>query len=169
MVLSARMLSDGKVLSLSRDGTACIWDGLTGDLLTILLDEKSPIHDVTLLLDGKVLTSSKNGALKSWDLESGKCLMSCGAPWLKDTVVPAEWDSVLPHLKFDKASRKGGVWTFPSRENILFINSKQNGYSMWNGIDVKSSDYSGSSHFLQTGRNLVFLEFMDGAVPTEEM
>ncbi|MBU3615841.1 AAA family ATPase [Polynucleobacter sp. JS-Polo-80-F4] len=169
MVLSASMLPDGKVLSLSSDGAACIWDGLTGELLTTLLDEKSPIHDVTLLLDGKVLSSSKNGTLNSWDLDSGKCMMSCRAPWLKDTVIPAEWESVLPRLKFDKASRKGGVWTFPSRESILFVNPKQNGYSMWNGIDVKSPDYSGSSHFLQTGRNLVFLKFMDGAVPIEEI
>ncbi len=71
----AQMLSDGRILSWSFDGTLRIWDGNSGRLLALLEGHTTSIKGATVLFDDrKILTWSYDDTLRLWDGNSGQPL-----------------------------------------------------------------------------------------------
>jgi WD40 repeat protein len=57
------------VASASDDGTVCLWDSASGELMTRLPGHEHPIMRVSFSLDGSLLaTGDKSGTVLLWDL-----------------------------------------------------------------------------------------------------
>lgn len=80
------------IASASRDRTAKLWDGVTGQCLRVLEGHQRIVTSVSLSLDdSKVLSSSADGTARLWNAVSGACLSvmsghraSVNCAWLND-------------------------------------------------------------------------------------
>jgi WD40 repeat protein len=69
---------DGKTIASGHtDGTAKIWDLLTGKELSVLIGHTAPVTAVAFLPDAKhLVTGSLDKTAKLWDLNTGKLILS---------------------------------------------------------------------------------------------
>ena len=63
----AQMLSDGRILSWSDDGTLRLWDINSGYPITILEGHTGRIKGVQVLSDGRILSWSRDNTLRLWN------------------------------------------------------------------------------------------------------
>ena len=73
----AQMLSDGRILSWSSDGTLRLWDSSNGELLAVLVGHTASIVGVEVLSDGRLLSWAWD-SVRLWDGESGVPLAVLG-------------------------------------------------------------------------------------------
>jgi WD40 repeat protein/serine/threonine protein kinase len=70
-VVSARWISQGRIITAGADGTARIWNGSTGTLLQTYQGWSGLLADAVLAPDGLVIGGDANGSLRFWDAVSG--------------------------------------------------------------------------------------------------
>jgi hypothetical protein len=69
--------TDGKkIASASNDGTARLWDGVTGAALQTLEGHSEHVNSVAFLPDGKMMASESGGMVKLWDAVTGAALQT---------------------------------------------------------------------------------------------
>jgi WD40 repeat protein len=67
-VIGAQALSDGRVLSWSRDATLRVWDLATGESRA-LTGHDALVEGAQLLPDGRVLSRSHDWSIRLWDID----------------------------------------------------------------------------------------------------
>jgi WD40 repeat protein len=77
-VLSARWISGGRILTAGVDGTARLWDGLTGRPLQTYRGSPRFLADA-VFMTGMVIAGDADGLLRFWDAESGARLWTLPA------------------------------------------------------------------------------------------
>ena len=97
---SVALSGDGQLLATaSRDGTAILWEAISGKKLQTLQGHTNELSGVALSGDGKHLwTASKDGTTRLWDPATGKerCRLysfDAGKDWL---VVTPDGSSTVP-------------------------------------------------------------------------
>jgi len=78
-VVSARWIAGGQILTAGGDGTARLWDGMTGQLRQTYQGGSQPLYDATLASDGLVMAGGADGRLRFWDQASGRQLWALHA------------------------------------------------------------------------------------------
>jgi WD40 repeat protein len=75
--LSVAFAPDGKTIATgSADGSASIWDAVTGSLKRDLIGHEGPVYGVAIAGDGKTATASADGTARIWNIASGECIAS---------------------------------------------------------------------------------------------
>ena len=75
-VNGAELLADGRILSWSNDGSACIWDGRSPEPLTRMVGDRGALMGARLLFDGTLLTVSEDGTYVVWGPQTGAVLLA---------------------------------------------------------------------------------------------
>jgi WD40 repeat protein/serine/threonine protein kinase len=80
-VFSARFVrADREILTASNDGTARLWDGVTGHSRQSYSGEALPLFDAALDPDGSTLvTAGRDGMLRFWDVKAGRMIWTLSA------------------------------------------------------------------------------------------
>ena len=78
-VVGVEVLSDGRILSYSEDGTLRIWSGVDGVLLQTLEGHTEVVNGVEVLSDGRLLSyssspSSGDSSIRIWNVTDGTLL-----------------------------------------------------------------------------------------------
>ena len=63
-------LPDGRVVSVSYDGTVRVWDPASGETVTIFKVKLGSIYGVAVLGDGRVAFAAHDNTLRVWDLDT---------------------------------------------------------------------------------------------------
>jgi WD40 repeat protein len=78
-VYSARWVPGARVLTAGADGTARLWDGITGRLLRTFRGPSRYLADAALTPDGLVVAGDADGFLRFWDAATGDKLWTLAA------------------------------------------------------------------------------------------
>jgi WD40 repeat protein len=70
------VLSDGRVVSGSSDGTLRMWDVESGQILQTLEGHSAAVRAVAVLDSRRVVSGSADGTLRVWDMERGQVLQT---------------------------------------------------------------------------------------------
>ena len=68
------VLSDGRIVSGSKDGTLRVWDSGGGACLHVLEGHSGSVYCVAALPEGRIVSGSDDWTLRVWDSVSGECL-----------------------------------------------------------------------------------------------
>jgi WD40 repeat protein/serine/threonine protein kinase len=114
-VVSARWISQGRIITASADGTARVWDGATGTLLQTYQGWSGLLADAVLAPDGLVIAGSADGSLRFWDATSGAKLWMLAVH--KSPVIGVHLEGVdIVTRGFDgEVSR----WALPQAEAVM--------------------------------------------------
>lgn len=75
-ILGVAFAPDGQTIATgSADGSACLWDALSGVPIKDFIGHHGPVCDVALALDGKLATASADGTVRIWNSASGECVV----------------------------------------------------------------------------------------------
>ena len=66
-VEGVEVLSDGRIISYSFDGTLRLWNGFDGTLLHTLEGHRGSVYGVEILSDGRILSYSWDNTLRLWN------------------------------------------------------------------------------------------------------
>jgi hypothetical protein len=103
--------------------------------------------------------------LDVWDATSGAHLESVVPPWRTHDDFAPSWASAIVQMKFRGAKHVGGIWVLALRDQVVFVGPQGQWQAHWHGIDIESPGFSGASHFLRSGRHLIFTQLMQGRLP----
>jgi WD40 repeat protein len=75
IVLAARFVNNHRIVTASRDGTARLWDAMTGELQRAFLGSSVVLFDAAVNPDETVLaTAAGDGAIRFWDIASARLI-----------------------------------------------------------------------------------------------
>ena len=70
---SLLLLSDGRIVSGSRDRSLRIWNPSSGECETVLQGLTTSVTSLLLLSDGRIVSDSRDRSLRIWNPSSGEC------------------------------------------------------------------------------------------------
>ncbi len=113
-VFSARWVPGNRVLTAGADGTASLWDGLTGRLLQTYKGGPRFLGDAALLSD-LVVGGDADGLLRFWDAATGAKLWTI--PVHKSAVIGVHWEGadIVTRGFTGEISR----WRLPRSEAVI--------------------------------------------------
>ncbi|HEX8110338.1 MAG TPA: hypothetical protein VF516_21550, partial [Kofleriaceae bacterium] len=114
-VFSARWVAGGRILTAGADGTARMWDGVTGRLLQVYRGGSRFLGDVTLMTDDVVIGGDADGVLRFWDATSGAKLWALQAHKSAIIGVHVEGNGVVTRGFTGEISR----WRLPAAEEVI--------------------------------------------------
>jgi WD40 repeat protein len=114
-VLSARWVSGPRVLTAGTDGTAKLWDGVTGRLLQTFSGGPRFLSDAVLMSGSMVVGGDADGLLRFWDAASGAKLWTHPAHKSAVLGVHLEGSDVVTRGFTGEISR----WRLPQSEAVI--------------------------------------------------
>ena len=115
------MSTDGaRVVAVSNDGLAMVWDAQTGAYLRTLDDEHADdVQCVAISADGsRVVTRSDDMLTKVWDAETGACLRTLDSHTNSVSSVAISADGARRHRVKGHCDDLGGVTLPPARSRV---------------------------------------------------
>jgi hypothetical protein len=159
----AQVLPDGRVLSCSQDHTLRLWDGQSGSPLAVLEGHTDWVNGAQVLPDGRVLSWSWDRTLRLWDGQSGAPLAVIPQPWVWHEKLPVAW--VDSGVGFARAHCVEHTWAQQTETLVAFAHPSGNWRALWYGALTDFFGGTGSHFVAASGRNLLFLCLMRGALP----
>jgi WD40 repeat protein len=159
-----RVMPDGSLLtwSLLDRNRLCLWDSKTGALRGELRGHTAGIEGAQVLPDGHLLTWSSDKTLRLWDGQSGVQLGVFPDHWVHAVPFPSSWELLE---KVGGSIRNGDFW-FGSQLGSLYVTDRREGWTAhWHGQSPQAVDASAGLLVASSGRELLFLSVMEGAVP----
>ena len=106
-VFSARFVrGDREILTASNDGTARLWDGMTGHPRQSYSGGALPLFDAALDPDGSTLvTAGRDGVLRFWDVKAGRMIWTLSAHRLSIAGVHFEGADIVTRSLEGEVSR----------------------------------------------------------------
>ncbi len=114
-VFSARWVAGGRILTAGADGTARMWDGMTGRLLQVYRGGSRFLADAILMTDDVVVGGDADGVLRFWDAASGAKLWTLPAHRSAIIGVHVEGNGVVTRGFTGEISR----WRVPAAEEVI--------------------------------------------------
>lgn len=115
-VFSARWVAPDRVLTAGGDGTARMWDGLTGELRRTYRGGTRFLADATVSADGQVVVGGDgDGKLRFWDLNSGLPIWMMQAHKSHLIGLRVEGDDIVTRGFGGEVSR----WSLPRAEQVF--------------------------------------------------
>jgi WD40 repeat protein len=114
-VLSARWVTDGRILTAGSDGTARLWDGTTGQLRQVYRGSSRFLADATLAPGGFVVAGGADGLLRFWDPASGQLLWTLQVDKSPLLALHVDGDDIVTRGFSGELSR----WTLPRSEPVI--------------------------------------------------
>jgi WD40 repeat protein len=112
-VFSARWLTDGRILTAGGDGTARVWDGITGTLQQTYQDGR--LLSDAIALDGLVVAGGIDGALRFWDQATGRRLWTLPAHRSQVVGIHVEGHDLVTRGIAGDVAR----WAIPPAEQVI--------------------------------------------------
>eukprot|EP00930_Biecheleria_cincta_P085919 TRINITY_DN75281_c0_g1_i1.p1 TRINITY_DN75281_c0_g1~~TRINITY_DN75281_c0_g1_i1.p1 ORF type:complete len:499 (+),score=71.25 TRINITY_DN75281_c0_g1_i1:23-1498(+) len=150
LILSKRSL----IVTASRDKTARLWDGCSGEHLRSFEGHRQPVNFASMSQDGSMLvTASFDKSVKLWDISSAVCLQILAG---HDAVVSSVclstdcalaltctykgtarfWDTVSGHCVHSLCAQYGTV--SPNGDSILTWSKRERSADLWSASDAQS-------------------------------
>jgi WD40 repeat protein/serine/threonine protein kinase len=114
-VVSARWVTGHQILTAGADGTARLWDGLTGQLRQTYQGGSMLLADATLAPDGLVIAGGADGLLRFWDAVSERLLWTLQAHTSQIIGIHVEGRDIVTRGFSGELSR----WTLPRAEQVI--------------------------------------------------
>jgi serine/threonine protein kinase/WD40 repeat protein len=114
-VVSARWVAGHQILTAGEDGTARLWDGVTGQLRQLYQGGSRSLADATLAPGGLVIGGGADGLLRFWDAASGRLIWAFPAHKSRLIGVHVEGRDIVTRGFGGELSR----WTLPSPEQVI--------------------------------------------------
>jgi WD40 repeat protein len=161
-VLAVAFSPDGKtVVTGGRDGTARLWDVVTGEPLPITLRHEKTVWGVAFSPDGKtIVTGSLDGIARIWEAATGKLLHRLSHPnevmgvaWHPDGKLVATacgdgkawlWDVTTAKARELPSRAAWAVAFSPDRKSVMVAGNGQ--YSIWDVATGKACAEGPSQH-----------------------
>lgn len=117
-VVAATFSPDGRrIITASRDGTARIWDSVSGRMIHSLEGHTGPVMSAAFSLDGqRVITASRDSTARIWDSASGRFIHSLEghASWVNSAAFSADGERVVT-ASWDGTAR---IWDSASGDRL---------------------------------------------------
>jgi WD40 repeat protein len=114
-VVSARWITQGRILTTGADGTARVWDGATGTQLQTYQGGPGALAAAIVTPDGLVIGGDADGALRFWDAASGAKLWTLPAHKSAVIGVHLEGVDIVTRGLGGEISR----WTLPPSRAVM--------------------------------------------------
>jgi WD40 repeat protein len=144
-IVSAEFNGAGQIVTASRDGTARVWDGKTGDVIAVLRGHEQALHTTSFDPGGsRVVTASPDGTARIWQVRPDKKyalpFAGHGKPVLSIDFSP-EGRYVVTTAEEDKTARIWDVAT-GGEYAVLRAEDKQAGCSAQHLGEVRTARFS---------------------------
>jgi len=124
------------IVSASKDGTAKIWDGVTGGSLFTLKGHTKPVNGAVFSPDGKTIaTASSDNTIKIWDAATGQMKSSFDAGSKEATAIT--WSSDGKYIATGGISGTVVIWEMPAGTKFAETNFKSQVNSLSISPDVQ--------------------------------
>jgi WD40 repeat protein len=124
------------IVSASKDGSAKIWDGVTGGSQFTLKGHTKPVNYYFFSPDGKqVATGSSDGTIKVWDATTGQVKTSLDAD--SKEIMTLAWSSDGKYIASGGSSGKVILWEMPAGTKFVETNFKSQVNSVAISPDVQ--------------------------------
>ena len=114
-VFSARWVTEHRIVTAGADGTARLWDGVTGQPLQVYRGGSRYLADAALLSESIVIAGDADGLVRFWDARSGARLWTMQAHKSAVVGVHVEGGDLVTRGFTGELSR----WRLPSSEQVI--------------------------------------------------